>query len=196
MGHLAWAELGLFVLLSLLVALAALLALRRPRPAPGSWLDLPEMRLITLALPLHLLWEVAQFPLYTIWHQNDWSYILYGLAHCTLGDLLIVLLLYELVALLRQDRRWYLRSVVGSGALFTAGGVAYTVFSEIFNVRIKGTWGYTELMPMVAVANIGGTPFLQWLLIPPILLWLMRLLARQRGAPPNVPAKASIRGSI
>ena len=49
------------------------------------------------------------------------------------------------------------------------------------NVRIKGTWGYTELMPIVPGVEIGGTPFMQWLLIPPILLWLMRLtwLARQ-----------------
>jgi hypothetical protein len=136
-----------------------------------------------LALPLHLLWEIAQFPLYTVWHQNDWSYILYGLAHCTPGDLLIVLALYELIALLRRDRLWYLRTVFGSGALFTAVRVAYTVFSEITNVRVKATWGYTELMPIVPVVNIGGTPFLQWLLIPPIPLWLMRLLARQRAAP-------------
>jgi hypothetical protein len=94
-----------------------------------------------------------------------------------------VLALYELIALLRRDRHWYLRTVFGSGALFTAGGVAYTVFSQITNVRVKATWGYTELMPIVPVVNIVGTPFLQWLLIPPIPLWLMRLLARQRAAP-------------
>jgi hypothetical protein len=90
---LEWAEPGSFALLGLLVALTALLSLRRPapapraepapRPAPASWPDLPEVRLMILALPLHLLWEIAQFPLCTVWHQNDWSYILYGLAHCT-----------------------------------------------------------------------------------------------------------------
>jgi len=129
-----------------------------------------------LGLPLSLLWEIAQFPLYTVWHQNDWGYILYGLAHCTLGDLLILLSIYELVALLNRNRYWVERNVLFNGIIFTLGGVGYTIYSEITNVRIKGTWGYTDLMPIVPIVEIGGMPFLQWLLIPPILLGLMRLL--------------------
>lgn len=146
------------------------------------WRDWPETWLLLLALPLELLWEIAQFPLYDVWHQNDWGYILYGLAHCTLGDLLILLALYELVALLVRNRAWFRNARVWPcGLLFTALGLGYTVYSELVNVRIKGTWGYTELMPIVPGVEIGGTPFMQWLLIPPILLWLMRLtwLARQ-----------------
>jgi hypothetical protein len=46
---------------------------RTPRSTPTPWLELPEFRLMALALPLHLLWEIAQFPLYTVWHQNEWS---------------------------------------------------------------------------------------------------------------------------
>lgn len=60
--------------------------------------------------------------------------------------------------------------------LFTVLGLTYTIFSEILNTRIKGTWGYTELMPIVPVIEIGGMPFLQWLLIPPILIWFMHLM--------------------
>ena len=75
------------------------------------------MQLLTLALPLELLWEVARFPLYTVWHESDWSYILYGLAHCTLDDLLILLVVYWVVALLNRNRRWYLDSVVTNGFL-------------------------------------------------------------------------------
>ena len=48
----------------------------------------------------------------------------------------------------------------------------------IVNVRIEKTWGYTELMPIVPVIEIGGMPFLQWVLIPPVLLGLMRLMDR------------------
>jgi len=129
-----------------------------------------------LALPLELLWELAQFPLYDAWHQNDWGYILYGLAHCTLGDLLILLVLYEVIALLNRNRCWYATNgVTARGSLFTLLGASYTVYSEIMNVRIKGTWGYTEQMPLLPIVDIGGMPFLQWLLIPPLLLWLMRM---------------------
>lgn len=193
-GELAWASvLGLLAL-----ALLAVPCGRQERAPernqrvtatpPRSWRDVPEVLLIVLALPLELLWEIAQFPLYTVWHQGDWGYILYGLVHCTLGDLLILLVAYELVALLCRNRRWYAKSVALGGVLFTLGGAAYTVFSEILNVRIKGTWDYTNAMPIVPMLAIGGTPFLQWLLIPPTLLWLMHLVAsagRQTAASPH-----------
>lgn len=188
MGHIEWLEIGLFALFS--VVILALLTQCRQRRHVGPvviqkpenlkrswyWRSIPEIQLLMLALPLELLWEVAQFPLYTVWHEGDWSYILYGLAHCTLGDLIILLIAYWIVALLKRDRYWYLNTVVPSGVLFTLMGTTYTVYSEIMNVRIKGTWGYTELMPLIPVVNIGAMPFLQWLLIPPILLWLMRLV--------------------
>lgn len=190
MGGGEWVILSLFWIISAVVITVLLITWRPRRSAPvtpkvtqpfslkASWRSIPEVKLAMLGLPLSLLWEIAQFPLYTVWHQNDWGYILYGLAHCTLGDVLILLSIYELVALLNRDRHWVEvnRRIFINGLIFTLAGVAYTVFSEIVNVRIKGTWGYTELMPIVPILKIGGTPFLQWLLIPPVLLWLMRLL--------------------
>lgn len=181
---LEWLEIGIGgALLMLVVAsLAALARDRRPRiakeaaAAPPRWARLPETRLVMVALPLEFLWEIAQFPLYTVWHQNDWGYIAYGLVHCTLGDLAILLVSYESVALLSRNRHWYTRAGIANGTLFVSLGAVYTVFSEITNVRVKGTWGYTDAMPVVPVLGIGGTPLLQWLLIPPIVLWLMRLV--------------------
>ena len=188
MGHIEWLELGLFALFSVLI-IALLTQCRQRRlvePAvilkPTSrktnwhWRSIPEIQLLVLALPLELLWEVAQFPLYTVWHEGDWNYILYGLAHCTLGDLVILLIAYWIVAMLNRDRHWYLNNILPNGALFLVLGAVYTIYSEITNVRIKGTWDYTELMPIVPVVEIGAMPFLQWILIPPVLLWLMRLL--------------------
>jgi hypothetical protein len=124
-----------------------------------SWKKTPELLLLTLALPL-----------------QDWSYILYGLIHCTLGDLLILLSVFWLISLLNRSRRWIFSPTLINIVLFTALGLGYTVFSEIINTRIKGTWGYTELMPIVPVIEIGGMPFLQWLLIPPVLIWLMQIM--------------------
>lgn len=147
------------------------------------WRYLPEARLIMFALPLELLWEIVHFPLYDIWYQNDWGFILYALAHCTVGDLLILLVLYEVIALLNRNRHWYANNVMSSGILFTLFGVGYTVYSEIVNVHVKGIWGYTDLMPIVPVFDIGGTPFLQWVLIPPVLLWLMRQVRPVQPAP-------------
>lgn len=193
MGSSEWALLAICWAVSILVlALLVIALLRLPhatavsRPVlpttAGRWRSTPEVRLVTLGLPLSLLWEIAQFPLYTVWHQNDWGYILYGLAHCTLGDLLILVITYELVALLNRNRHWIDDRIMVNGLLFTLAGLGYTIFSEITNVRVKGTWGYTELMPIVPVIGVGGMPFLQWLLIPPILLWLMRMTDPARYA--------------
>ena len=187
MGHLEWLELGLFTLFSVFI-LTLLTGCRWSRrivpavelkpPPPGRsefWRSIPEFKLLVLALPLQLLWEVAQFPLYTVWHEGEWSYIMYGLAHCTFGDLLILLVAYWLVALLNRNRHWYRSNILANGVLFTLLGLGYTIYSEIVNVSIKGNWDYTELMPIVPVIEIGGMPFMQWVLVPPVLLWLMRM---------------------
>jgi hypothetical protein len=190
--HISWfevLEISLFVLLALLVLLLFVRCFvmkqrtvtadikNTPARRGSAWQDTPEFQLLMLALPLHLLWEIAQFPLFTVWHEGDWGYILYGLAHCTLGDLLIILAAFWLLALVNRTRYWiYSSPIFLNLVLFTATGLGYTIYSEIVNTRIKGTWGYTELMPIVPVVEIGGMPFMQWLLIPSVLIWLMRLL--------------------
>lgn len=188
--RLEWIELGIFGLLAVITIIWLLqFHSGHPRRArtknktaqdvrSNSWATIPEVQLLTLALPLQLIWEIAQFPLYTVWHEGDWGYILYGLVHCTLGDLLILLCIFWLVALFNRNRRWYLDAVLANGFLFTVLGIGYTIYSEIVNVRIKSTWGYTELMPIIPVIEIGGMPFLQWVFIPPILLVLMRYYSR------------------
>jgi len=190
-AHFNWFELletGLFVIL---VLFFLILLLRFFIHAPAineepkqyiaprkrqSWKKTPEYLLLLISLPLQLLWEIAQFPLYTVWHEGDWGFILYGLVHCTLGDLMILLSVFWLVSILNRSRLWVFSPSMPNIVLFTVIGLAYTIFSEILNTRIKGTWGYTELMPIVPVIEIGGMPFLQWILIPPILIWLMQLM--------------------
>ena len=144
-----------------------------------NWRHIPEVRLLALGLPLQLLWEMAQFPLYTIWHQNGWGYIIYSLVHCTLGDLLILLISYELVAVLNRSRYWVYKVALWNDLGFTALCAAYTIYSETTNVYIEKTWAYTDVMPIVPIVGIGLAPLLQWLIIPPILLLLIRLTAQQ-----------------
>ena len=190
-AHFNWfeyLEIGLFVLLVLffLIFIIRFFILtpsfnKRPKENTSyrkmySWKESPEYLLLILSLPLQFLWEIAQFPLYTVWHEGDWSYILYGLVHCTLGDLLIMLSAFWLVSILNRSRHWIFSPSLPNIVLFTISGLAYTIFSEILNTRIKGTWGYTELMPIVPVIEIGGMPFLQWLMIPPVLIWLMQMV--------------------
>lgn len=187
MGFQEWLELAIFGALILIIFIL-LSQHRKDRIAhsiefkpPSSiavksiWSHIPELQLIMFGLPLHLLWEIAQFPLYTIWHEGEWSYILYGLIHCTLGDMLIMLSCYWLVAFLNRSRFWFRNNILVNGFLFTLLGLAYTIYSEMLNVNIKSTWAYTDLMPIIPVIEVGGMPFMQWVLIPPVTLWLMKI---------------------
>lgn len=191
MSYLEWLELAIFAVL-VIIAITLLSKDRMHRPklsnnttaTPPTHLQskrffIPEIQLLMFGLPLQLLWEIAQFPLYTVWHEGDWGYILYGLAHCTLGDLLIMLTCYWIVAMLNRNRHWYRTNIMVNGFLFTLLGLGYTIYSEMLNVNIKGTWDYTELMPVIPVIEIGGMPFMQWVLIPPLALWLMRMYEPQ-----------------
>jgi hypothetical protein len=53
-----------------------------------------------------------------------------------------------------------------------AFGLAWTAQSEWVNVHVRGTWAYDGSMPLVA--GVGVKPLLQWLLLPPVALRLVR----------------------
>ena len=61
-------------------------------------------------------------------------------------------------------------------ALIVVIGTGYNVFSEWMNTVVMQGWKYADEMPLVRVAGveIGLTPLLQWLLIPPLALFLGR----------------------
>jgi len=57
---------------------------------------------------------------------------------------------------------------------FILVGLVYTVFSEWTNVHILKSWGYGELMPIIPVMKVGLAPFLQWIVIPSVVILLVR----------------------
>lgn len=145
-----------------------------------KWHTHPEILILSLGLVLELIWEIIQFPLFTIWHEESWSNILFALIHCTLGDLMILLAAYWIVALLNRNRHWYQLNTLRNALLFTFIGLTYTVYSEYINVSIRGSWEYNELMPIIPFLGTGAAPFFQWVLIPPLLLWLMHKVTKSR----------------
>jgi hypothetical protein len=129
---------------------------------------------------LQLIWELAQLPLYTLWEEATPAYIAFAVAHCTLGDIVIgsAALLVALI-LLREGAlpTWRWRAL---GVLTALIGAGYTVFSEWMNLTILRSWAYAESMPAIAVGavEIGVSPLLQWLVLPPLSLYLSRTLGR------------------
>ena len=74
-------------------------------------------------------------------------------------------LLFDLLARRVHDR--------GVGAR-AAIGLIVTIALEYWATQIGGRWEYAEAMPRLPLLGTGLAPLLQWLLIPPLVIWLVR----------------------
>lgn len=142
------------------------------------------LRFVPALAILNTIWEIAQLPLYTLWEKGSLPYIAYAILHCTLGDVAIgtLALVFALIASrARAVETWRWRQV----ALFLViPAVGYTVFSEWMNTVARAGWEYSALMPVVRFLGleIGLSPLLQWVVIPPLALWLAKVAARSSRA--------------
>ena len=154
------------------------------------WHDPATRRFILLGyLPwlggLNLVWEIAHLPLYTIWYEASASYAAFAVAHCTIGDVLIgasSLALVLIIGRLRPLATWPWRRVAGFTVLL---GTGFTAFSEWLSVDILQNWAYAERMPVITLGSVrlGLSPLLQWIVIPPLALYLARktILSRRKS---------------
>lgn len=137
-------------------------------------------------LVLNLAWEAAHVRLYTLWQEAEAAYIAFSVVHCTLGDVLIGAAALALALVFGREGplpqwRW------GRIAAVTAiAGAGYTLLSEWMNTTLLRSWTYSKAMPTLDLAGfeIGLTPLAQWLLLPPIALYLGRATAASRGHGP------------
>ena len=142
------------------------------------------MRFVPALAVLNTIWEIAQLPLYTLWEEGSLPSIAYAVLHCTLGDVAIgtLALVFALIATrARVVETWRWRQV----ALFLViPAVGYTVFSEWMNTVARAGWEYSALMPVVRFPGleIGLSPLLQWMVIPPLALWLAKVASSARNA--------------
>ena len=128
-----------------------------------------------LAFVLNLAWEIAHVRLYTIWMEADGLRIAWSVFHCSLGDVVIALAMFALVGLVFRRADWPASRPWAGGAIVVIGAMAYTVWSEWFNVYRAGNWGYAAGMPLIF--GIGLSPLLQWLILPPMMVGVYRTLA-------------------
>ncbi|HSN41370.1 MAG TPA: hypothetical protein VLT92_14380, partial [Burkholderiales bacterium] len=120
----------------------------------------------------NLAWEFAQLPLYALFDEPDAAKLIRYVLHCTAGDVFIALGAYAAAALALRKWAWPLCEPLRGITLTTALGLAYTVASEWYNVYRAAAWTYSESMPLFF--GIGLAPLLQWLLMPPLVLLLVR----------------------
>ena len=128
----------------------------------------------TIAFVLNLTWEIAHVRLYTIWGAADGMSVALALLHCSLGDVVIALALFALAGIVLRRADWPASRPWVGGAIVMIGAVAFTAWSEWYNVYRAGNWGYTASMPMIF--GIGLSPLLQWSFLPRAMVGAYREL--------------------
>ena len=134
---------------------------------------LPELNMAFFSFLLNFVWEVLQTPFF-LDKSAEINTIVWYRFHCTLGDVLITLGSFWLVALTSKSRTWFLNPTKRNVLLFVGFGVIYTTFSEIKNVSLNKLWGYSELMPVIPYIDVGIVPLIQWMIVPVALVFIVR----------------------
>lgn len=151
-----------------------------------------------LAFVLNLTWEIAHVRLYTIWAAGDGISVAWALLHCSLGDVLIALAMFGLAGIALRRVDWPASRPWTGGAIVVIGAIAFTAWSEWYNVYRAGNWGYTASTPMIF--GIGLSPLVQWMVLPPARVGAYRTLTPVLFGQPRpqsmIPTRDSTRGAL
>ncbi len=147
-------------------------------PPATRWLERVRAGCVVLSISTagHLVWEIGQLPLFTIWNEGTRSELAFAVAHCTAGDVLITTAALGSAIILGRAWSWphghWTRVIVIAIII----GVCYTAFSEWLNVYVRDSWSYGPAMPILqfGTIGIGLSPLLQWLVIPLLALTLTK----------------------
>lgn len=135
----------------------------------------------------NLVWELMHLPLYTLWRDSDHGALLFAVAHCTAGDIMIGTAALLMAIIWFGEHGWPQSKhgrVLGAA---TSIGAGYTVVSEWVNTEITMGWEYAEAMFRVPPLGTGITPLLQWLVVPPAAYGLAYALGLRRAAAGAAP---------
>ncbi len=129
-------------------------------------------RYLGASIAAHLIWEVLQLPLYTVWTTGTLAQQAFAVLHCTLGDAMIAGLSLLVALALFARATWPSTDVVRVFVVSLTIGVAYTIYSEWLNVNVRKSWAYSDLMPVVPGLGTGLAPLLQWVVVPTLAQWV------------------------
>lgn len=136
-----------------------------------AWLGVWR-RYLAWSAALHLVWEVVQLPLYTLWGTGTWREIGFAILHCTAGDVMIATLALMAALVLVGTADWPRDTSMRVTLVALTIGIGYTAYSEWLNTAVRQSWAYAPAMPRVPPLGTGLTPLLQWVVVPLLALWL------------------------
>lgn len=133
--------------------------------------------IFAVAVAVNYVWELAQAPLYI--GMDDFRKTWWVCLLATLGDGLLLLLIFAVGWLVLRQRDWFVRPGVRGYALMLVTELVIAVSIELVAVYVMGRWEYTTQMPIVPGLSVGLAPVAQMLVLPPLIfrvvtIWLER----------------------
>lgn len=92
----------------------------------------------------------------------------------TVGDVGISIAAFWAVAVISKSRQWFHQPSRWQVSSFILVGVVITVVFEALATGMFNAWKYAALMPTLPFLGTGLLPLLQWILVPPIILWFVK----------------------
>jgi len=134
---------------------------------------IPEVYILLFSFLLNLLWEAIQAPFF-VFEQQSSAFLLTGcLLFCSGVDAFMNLTSYWIVSGVTGDRYWFLSHRPSRWVSFVGVGLVLAFVSEYTAIHYRNLWQYSERMPVIPGIDIGLTPTLQWLILPPVVLILL-----------------------
>ena len=139
-----------------------------------SKFNVPEIIISIFGFLFNFIWEIWQVPLF---QGMDELTHFEATLHCTmaaLGDVVILLVAFWIIALTARSRSWIIHPKTIQVTGFIVIGIVITVVIEAIAIHVLNRWQYATVMPTLPILGTGIAPILQWLIIPPIIVSMMR----------------------
>jgi hypothetical protein len=138
------------------------------------WLDAPEVNVLIFSFLLNMPWEFWQAPFYTGLAQSQHWEAVVMCTRAALGDALISLFAFWVVAIFSKTHFWVKHPVRYQKMAYIGFGLLVTIALEVLATRVLDRWHYADAMPVVPVIGVGLLPIMQWIVLPPLVLWFVR----------------------
>lgn len=137
-------------------------------------LRMPEPWFAFFSFLLNFAWEMLQAPTYAgMAEMPHWDGVILCL-DATIGDVGFALTAFWLASFAARSRIWFRAWPAAPMSVYVATGLLLTVGFEYYYTEVSLRWTYTDLMPRVPPLGTGLSPLMQWIVIPPLALWLTR----------------------
>lgn len=130
-------------------------------------------KIIVISIFLNFIWEMLQMPLYENFSFSVSTTIFCLLA--SLGDAIIVLIIYFIGSALFKSDSWFLRFNLKTIIYITVAGLILSVSGELIALNLN-LWNYSSLMPESFYTSIGLSPVLQMIILPILIFKIVGVL--------------------